>query len=183
MFTEPYLANITIFGGNFAPLQWAFCNGQLLSIAENTALFALIGTTYGGDGQTTFALPDLRSRVAIHSGQGPGLSNYVLGEMSGTESVTLISTNLAPHNHAPIGITGSPGVSTSGGNLPNPVNNVPALAPNQVYADSPDGSGLGPSNSLTSTAIAGNNQPFSILSPYLAMNYIICVEGIFPSRS
>ncbi len=94
MFTEPYLANVTIFAGNFAPRGWAFCRGQLLSIAENSALFALIGTTYGGDGQVTFALPNLQSRVAIHAGQGPGLSTYIIGQMSGTESVTPTSNQL-----------------------------------------------------------------------------------------
>jgi microcystin-dependent protein len=182
MFAEPYMANITIFAGNFAPLSWAFCDGSLQSIAQNTALFALIGTTYGGDGQTTFALPDLRGRIAVHQGQGPGLSNYSLGELSGTENITLLSSQLPVHNHATISITGGPGISTAPGNQPSPVNNVPAVAPNQLYTDTADGFGLGPSTSIATTPIAGGSQPVPNLSPVLAMNYIICVEGIFPSR-
>jgi microcystin-dependent protein len=95
----PYLGNVILFGGNFQPLGWLFCQGQLLSIAEYDALFALLGTTYGGDGQTTFALPDLRSRVPIHQGQGSGLSSYVMGQASGTESVTLINSQMPSHTH------------------------------------------------------------------------------------
>src|ERR1044072_1975604 len=105
MFVEPYLGNVTVFAGNFAPRAWMFCQGQLLAIAENDALFALIGTTYGGDGQVTFGLPDFRSRVAIHQGQGPGLSNYILGQASGTESVTLTTAQCPGHNHQFISIT------------------------------------------------------------------------------
>src|SRR3954468_23228168 len=98
--SEPFLGEIRMFGGNFAPRGWAFCNGQILSIAQNTALFSLLGTTYGGNGQTTFGLPDLRGRVAVSAGQGPGLSNYSLGELAGSESVTLTSANMPAHNHS-----------------------------------------------------------------------------------
>src|SRR5438270_2669849 len=97
--SEPFLGEIRMFGGNFAPRGWSLCNGQLLPIAQNTALFSLLGTTYGGNGQTTFALPDLRGRVPLHWGQGPGLSNYDLGEQTGTESVTLLSTQMPAHSH------------------------------------------------------------------------------------
>jgi microcystin-dependent protein len=184
MFVEPYLATVTIFGGNFAPRAWMFCQGQLLAISEYDALFALIGTTYGGDGQTTFALPDLRGRIAIHQGQGTGLSNYTLGQMSGTESVTLLSSNLAPHTHGVVSFTGQPTAVSTAGTSDNPTNNVPAgTGSTNVYSDNADGFGLGASHCLSSTVPAGSSQPFSILSPVLAMNYVIAVEGIFPSRN
>src|SRR5690349_13883210 len=97
--SEPFIGEIIMFAGNFAPRGWAFCQGQILSIAQNTALFSILGTTYGGNGQTTFALPDFRGRVPVGQGQGPGLSSYVLGEVSGTESTTLLTTNMPVHNH------------------------------------------------------------------------------------
>jgi microcystin-dependent protein len=97
--SDPFLAEIMIFGGNFAPRGWAFCDGQIMSIAQNTALFSLLGTTFGGNGQTTFALPDLRGRVPLHAGSGPGLSNYSLGEMGGQQSVTLTTSQMPAHNH------------------------------------------------------------------------------------
>src|SRR3954466_12786852 len=99
MSTDAMIGTIALFAGNFAPRGWQLCNGQILSIAQNTALFSILGTTYGGNGQTTFALPDLLGRVPIHSGQGPGLSNYVIGEMSGSETVTRLSTQMPAHNH------------------------------------------------------------------------------------
>lgn len=183
MFIEPYLGNVTVFAGNFAPRSWMFCQGQLLDIANYDALFALIGTTYGGDGQTTFALPDLRSRVSIHAGQGPGLSNYVLGQMSGSESTTLLSINLPAHNHSllsPITLKQSASTATTGTN--NPTNAYPASGATEYFGSS-DGTKMGSYSSVTTTPIAGSNQPFPILQPYLAMNYIIAVEGIFPSRN
>lgn len=183
MFIEPYLANVTIFAGNFAPRGWMFCNGQLLAIAEYDALFALLGTTYGGDGQVTFALPDFRSRVAVHTGQGPGLSNYVLGEMSGTEQVTLLSINLPVHNHTLISLTGAPPATSVAGTLDDPTGNVPASTSGiNTYNTAGTGSMAATPNSTTSS-IAGNNAPFGIIPPVLAMNYIIAVEGIFPSRN
>ncbi len=184
MFVEPYLGTVTTFAGNFAPRSWMFCQGQLLSIAEYTALFALVGTTYGGDGQTTFGLPDMRSRVAIHAGQGPGLSNYVLGEMSGVESVTLLSSNMPAHNHSLTSLTNTnqPGstAATSGVNVPTGA--FPA-AGTAVFNNSTDGTFMGTFSCMTTTTMAGNNQPISIIQPYLSMNYIIAVEGIFPSRN
>jgi microcystin-dependent protein len=122
MFVEPYLSNVTIFGGNFAPRGWMFCQGQLLAIAAYDALFALIGTTYGGDGQSTFALPDLRSRVAVHPGQGSGLSMYTLGQMGGVENVTLLSSNMPAHTHTVLTIAGNPGANNSAGTTDNPTN-------------------------------------------------------------
>lgn len=181
MFVDPYLATITNFAGNFAPLNWAFCNGALLSIANNTALFSLIGTTYGGDGMTTFALPDLRGRYAIHAGQGPGLPYYSLGEMSGSENSTLLTTNLPAHNHSVIQVTGAPGAQTDSGNAANPTGAVPASVDTR-YNSTSDGDMI-PTVSMGQSGITGSNAPVSNIAPYLAMNYIICTEGIYPSRS
>ncbi|MFN8712140.1 MAG: phage tail protein [Bacteroidota bacterium] len=183
MFIDPYLATIAIFAGNFAPRNWMFCNGQLLSIAEYNALFALIGTTYGGDGQVTFALPDLRSRVAIHEGQGPGLSNYSIGEMAGTENVTLLSTNLPMHNHSLVTLPiQQPASTVNNSGINEPKGAYPASGAT-VYSTTSDGSRMGPYTSTATTPVAGSNQPVSIIQPYLAMHYIIAVEGIFPSRA
>lgn len=182
MFIEPYLGNVTVFAGNFAPRSWMFCQGQLLAIAQYDALFALLGTTFGGDGQTTFALPDFRSRIGVHAGQGSGLSNYTLGEASGTESVTLLSTQLPAHTHGYVSFSVQQSASTattSGVN--DPLNAYPASGA-QVYYNSPDNA-MATYTSVGTTPIAGGNQPVSILQPYLAMNFIIAVEGIFPSRN
>lgn len=181
MFVDPYLSNVTIFAGNFAPASWMFCNGQLLSIAEYTALFSLIGTTYGGDGQTTFALPDLRGRNAIHPGQGPGLPYYDLGQVGGSENTTLLTTNLPAHNHVVAAVLGSPGAYLDAGGANAPGNGVPAIVTNR-YSNNSD-SPMAPTIVNTTTPIVGSNSPVSNLSPYIAMNYIICVEGIYPSRN
>ncbi|MDH4473756.1 MAG: tail fiber protein [Fluviicola sp.] len=183
MFVDPYIATITNFAGNFAPLNWMFCQGQLLSIAEYNALFALIGTTYGGDGQVTFALPDLRSRVAVHQGQGPGLSNYVVGQMAGTENVTLLSPQMPAHNHAMLTFTGAFNASTATTGLVGVPNNAIPAAGATVYSNSPNGDQFGPMPCNSITPIVGGNAPLSIVQPYLAMNFIIAVEGIFPSRA
>jgi microcystin-dependent protein len=183
MFIEPYMANVTIFAGTFAPRGWMFCNGQLLAIAQYDALFALIGTTYGGDGQTTFALPDLRSRVAINTGQGGGLSNYIIGQAGGTESITVTTNQLPTHTHSFISLTGNPGASGIAGTANIATGNVPALTTNIQSYDSAGAASLLQSSMNTTTPISGGNQPMEILPPYLAMNYIICVEGIFPSRN
>jgi microcystin-dependent protein len=170
---DPYLAQVMMFGGNFAPLGWAFCQGQLMSIAQNTALFSLIGTTYGGDGQTTFGLPDFRGRAGVGTGQGPGLSAYDLGEVTGTEGVTLTTQQMAQHNH---GIVGNGG---EGGNaLPNGA--YPGKSPNDnLYATTQDGTAMGPQM----VGLTGNSQPVSIIQPLLALSFIIAVEGIYPSRN
>jgi len=182
MFIEPYLGNVTVFAGNFAPRSWMFCQGQLLAIAQYDALFALIGTTYGGDGQTTFALPDLRSRVSIHMGQGPGLSNYQLGQMSGTENTTLLSVNMPSHTHSMLTMSVKQSVSTATTGVNDPTNAYPASGAT-LYFGSSDGTSMGTYTSVGTTPIAGSNQPIPTLQPYLAMNYIIAVEGIFPSRN
>lgn len=182
---EGYLSEVRIFAGNFAPLYWAFCNGQLYSIQENSALFSLIGTSYGGDGVTTFAVPDLQSRVPIHTGQGPGLSNYVLGQTGGSETNTLIGSNINNHTHA---VTGNAGVvsATGDGQAASAVNNFPANNGDTIYGSATDGSNMAPSSlsgiTVTPQANGGNN-PMNNLQPYLALNFIICVEGIFPSQN
>ena len=177
---DEFMGIIKLFAGNFAPRDWAFCNGQLLSISQNTALFSLLGTTYGGDGRTTFALPDLRGRAAVGFGQGPGLSNYTQGEVTGTESVTLTTNQMPAHTH-----TAQSTVHASGrADSDNPANAVPALSGSQIYASAPDGSTTMNAGMVTTqVGPAGGNQPVSIVQPVLVLNYIICVEGLFPSRS
>jgi len=183
MFTEPYMANVTIFAGNFTPRGWMPCSGQLLPISQYDALFALIGTTYGGDGQSTFGLPDFRSRVAIHAGQAPGFSNYNLGQQGGSESVTLLAAQLPVHNHSFGSMTGNPGASGVAGNVNIPTGNVPAVTTNIQSYDSAGAAALLQSSVTTATPASGGSLPMDIISPYVAMNYIICVEGIFPSRN
>ncbi|MBO9636240.1 MAG: phage tail protein [Chitinophagaceae bacterium] len=183
MFDQPYLGNVTVFAGNFAPVGWMFCNGQLLAISENDALFALIGTTYGGDGVTTFALPNFQSRVAVHQGTLSG-SPYIIGMVGGTENITLTINQMPAHNHPFVSASGNiPASSSNSGNVATPQNNVPAVAPVNLYNPSGDGLGMGPGVANGSTGIAGGSLPVSILSPYLAMNYIIAVFGIFPVQS
>lgn len=168
--STPYIGEIRVFGGNFAPLGWAFCDGRLLAIAENEVLFTLIGTTYGGDGINTFALPDLRSRVPLHVGQGNGLSPRTLGEMGGTEAVTLQTAQLAKHNH----IARADG---SGGTQAGPQNATWATSGlNQFSSNLPN-------TTMNPAAIgnSGGNQPHENMLPFLALNFIIALEGIFPS--
>jgi microcystin-dependent protein len=184
MFQDAYLSNVTIFAGNFAPRGWAFCQGQLMSIANYTALFALIGTTYGGDGINTFALPDMRGRAAVHAGQAPGLSSYILGQRAGTESVTLVVGNLPSHTHPLVSATGKPTANNTAGTVANPQGAVSAkLAATNIFNTASAGSVMGVSTCNTVTAPTGGSVPIAILSPYLAMNYIIALEGIFPSRN
>lgn len=182
MFVDPYLATVTVFAGNFAPRSWMFCQGQLLPISNYDALFALIGTTYGGDGQTSFALPDLRSRRAVHIGQGPGMPNYQIGQMSGSEHTTLLSTNLPIHNHLNPVLTGTPQGSTDTTGVDTPTSLTVPAAGATLYG-APKGSGMGAYSSTAITPPAGGNLPIPTIAPYLAMNYIIAVEGIFPSRA
>ncbi|HEX6384975.1 MAG TPA: tail fiber protein [Anaerolineae bacterium] len=173
--SEPFIAEIRIFAGNFAPRGWAFCNGQLLPISQNTALFSLVGTTYGGDGRTTFALPNLQGRAPLHPGQGPGLTARQLGEQGGTESVTLSAAEIPNHAHA-LQAYSRPGdladpaerslARASGGNVyqQNSSTNMVQMD-GQALADS------------------GGSQPHNNMQPYLAINFIIALQGIYPSRS
>lgn len=182
-----------MFGGNFAPFGWAFCNGQLVAISENDALFSLVGTIYGGDGQSTFALPDLRGRRPIHWGNGPGLSPVVIGERSGIETVTLTQGQMPAHTHPVIGGGGSVQVampSFSGiGTSDIPTNRVYAVNADgkEHFADS--GSQSGDTAPLTLgipapvVGIAGGSQPHENLSPRLAVSFIIALYGVYPSRN
>lgn len=191
---EGTIGEIRMFAGNFAPRNWAFCAGQLISIASNTALFSILGTTYGGNGQSTFGLPDLRSRVPVGAGQGPGLTMITLGEVSGTETVTLLTTQMPAHTHtATAVITGSVTPrcleDTGFGNTPSgafPANSAGSTATYTSGAQTPDAvMGTSPitASANITIGIAGNSQPVPIRNPYLGMNYIICLYGIFPSRN
>lgn len=169
--SNPYIGEIRMFGGNFAPVGWAFCHGQLIPISENDTLFNLIGTTYGGDGQETFALPNLQSRVPIHLGQGPGLSNYIIGEFGGVESVTLTSQQIPVHNHALL-------ASTEIGTDAQPDRGHYAqVSTGTLYNEAFD-----PLVNMNASMITpvGGSQPHENLQPYLCINFIISLFGIFP---
>ena len=177
---EPFLGEIRMFAGNFAPLGWALCSGQLMSISANTALFALLGTTYGGDGQSTFALPDFRGRVPVHQGQGTGQPQaFVLGESSGAETATLTVSQLPTHTHLMSASSATPpaippgGISLSAGAFV-PASPVPKP---KMYADTTTLVAMSPS----AIAAAGGSQPHNNMAPTLALNFIIALEGIFPS--
>lgn len=170
--SEPFLGEIRMFAGNFAPRGWAFCDGQLLAVSSNDALFSLFGTIYGGDGRTTFALPDLRGRVPVHAGTGPGLSQRRLGSKGGEERVTLTANQLAPHNHK---LTASSADANAG------------VGPAGVLAVTRDNSygTVASGGQLAAAAItaAGGSQPHTNMAPSLGLNYIVALVGIYPSRS
>lgn len=170
---QPYVGEIRIFAGNFAPAGWMFCEGQLLPISENETLFQLIGTTYGGDGQETFSLPDLRGRLPLHQGQGPGLGNYILAETGGAEEVTLTVNQIPAHTHAMLG-------STSPGSQASPVGFIPA-ASNTVSLYK----AAAPTAAMANEVILpiGGSQPHSNFQPYLCLDFIISLFGIFPSQT
>jgi microcystin-dependent protein len=178
---EGIMAVITCFAADFAPRNWANCNGQLMSVAQNQALFSLIGTTYGGNGTTTFALPDLRGRTPVSAGQGTGLSSYILGQFAGKEGATLTTNNLPSHVHSgPISLK-MPANSDDGlDSTPN--DNFPSRF-TKAYAPASDGSVMLAPTYGVSIDNAGNGQPVPVRSPYLVLNYIICTSGIFPSRN
>lgn len=180
---EGTIAEIRMFAGTFAPKNWAFCRGQVMPIASNTALFSIVGTTYGGNGTTTFALPDYQGRASIGAGQGPGLSEYVLGEKLGTESNVLSPVNMAAHSHAVTG-TVSIGSNSEDPNRDSPTAAVPTLSGGpMLYSTTTDNSLMAPATQNLTTGLTGNAGPYSKLQPYLGMNYIICLYGIFPSRN
>lgn len=180
---EPYLGQIMLFGGNFVIRDWAACDGSLIQISANSALFSLLGTTYGGNGVQTFALPDLRGRAVIGYGAGPGLSPRELGEKAGGESTTLLIPNLPAHNHL-INVNNGPsttgvpdstvllssGPTTGGG---------PSAKTETIYSNKAGNATL----SATSVSVVGGSQPVSVMQPYLALNYQIAMYGVFPSRS
>jgi microcystin-dependent protein len=170
---QPYVGEIRMFAGNFAPAGWMFCSGQLLPISENETLFQLIGTTYGGDGEATFALPDLQSRVPIHMGTGKDGIAYQLAEQAGVESVTLTTQQMPTHTHAMVATADTGGANAPGGNLlANCVNA-------KMY------SAAAPNTPLRATAItpAGGNQPHENCQPFLCVNFIISLFGLFPQQT
>lgn len=179
---EGTIGEIRMFAGNFAPRNWAFCSNQLLAIAQNTALFSILGTTYGGNGQTTFALPDFRGRVAVGTGQGPGLANITLGEISGQPTTTLTINNMPMHTHA---LTGNVNmqVNNDNSNLSDDATNKRFAATGNLFtAATADLVNMAPPANTLAIGTNGGSQPFSLMNPYLGMNYIICLSGIFPSR-
>jgi len=172
--SEPFIGEIRIFGGNFPPRGWALCNGQLLSISQNTALFSLLGTFYGGNGQSTFALPDLRGRVPVHQGGG-----YDLGEVAGAETVALNQNQIPAHSHTVAASTATPPAAGTGVTLTDSQLYVPGqLGKPRLYtADAPN-----VAMSPQAVAIAGGGLPHNNMAPYLAITYIIALEGIYPQR-
>ncbi len=173
--SEPFIAEIRIFAGNFAPRGWAFCNGQLLPISQNTALFSLIGTTYGGDGRSTTALPNLQGRAPMHPGRGPGLTARRLGQRGGTETVTLSEAQMPSHTHQ---------MQASG----RPANNDDPASDRWLGTAGSSNAAYAPPQNLVQMASqslesAGGSQPHNNMQPYLAINYIIALVGLYPSRS
>lgn len=171
---DPFVAEIRIFGFNFAPKGWAFCNGQLLPLSQNTALFALLGTTYGGDGKSTFALPDMQGNIPVHPGQGPGLSLHDLGEMGGSETVTLLESEIPAHTHA----WRDHDLDLGELNAPSNVRSLAQSANASIYT---------PAAALTqmnfqALAVAGGSLPHNNMMPYLTLNYCIALQGVFPPR-
>ncbi len=174
--SEPFIGEIRLFAGNFAPVGWSFCNGALLSIAEYGALFNLIGTTYGGDGQNTFALPNLQSRVPIHMGAGPG-GPYVQGQVGGAESVTLTSAQVGAHTHTLNAVN-------SGASAQSPTGALPGLTSSSQTGTALYGTGSSNLTTLTSASIgpSSGGQPHSNIQPYLAISFIIALFGVYPSQ-
>lgn len=177
--SQPYIAQIILFPYTFAPRSWAFCEGQLMSIAQNSALFSIIGTTYGGDGVTTFALPNLSERSAISSGQGPTLSNYVLGQPVGQSTVTISVAQMAGHSHQAF----AGNLTTASQTQLTPVAGgwiAPSTQGGHIFSDI-----AAPQEKLNQSAlmIAGGSQPHENMQPFLGLHYCIAVEGIFPSRN
>lgn len=173
---DPFVAEIRIFGFYFAPKGWAFCNGQLLPITQNTALFSLLGITYGGDGKSTFALPDMQGNAPMHPGQGPGLSLYDLGEMGGSETVTLLESEMPAHSHT---------LQAASAQDPG---NLQVGGPTRVFAAPGNGQAYNAAASLVqmapqALAPIGGDQPHNNMMPYLTMNFCIALQGVFPPRT
>lgn len=177
---EGTIGEIRLFAANFAPQNWAYCNGQLIPIRSNTALYSILGTTYGGDGQNTFALPNFNGRTAIGAGNGPGLSSYKAGETVGRNNITLQMTNLPPHTHVVNASLSIPAYSEDGDSAV-PAQHILAGKANMYTQEEGDIS-LGPIGLNTNISPAGGNIPINITQPSIGMNYIICLYGMFPSR-
>lgn len=170
--SNPYLGEIRMFGGTFAPAGWAFCDGAIVAISQNDTLFMLIGTTYGGDGEETFALPDLQGRFPMHMGTGPGLTTRVIGEKSGTESVTLTVNQIPSHTHVPVATSG-------GGDQRSPAGRIWAASSANNYSAGPPNTAMAPNI----VGPAGGNQPHDNMMPFLTISFIISLFGIFPSQT
>lgn len=171
---DPFVAEIRMFPFNFAPKGWAFCDGQLMALSQNTALFALLGTTYGGNGKSNFALPNLQGRAPMHPGQGPGLSLHDLGETSGSETVTLIESEIPSHSHA-LRFSDAEAFTTT-----FPLNGFFGRSP-QINASVYTASGPGIPAGITQ--VNGGDQPHNNMQPYLTVNFCIALQGVFPPRS
>jgi microcystin-dependent protein len=181
---DEILAEIRLFAGDFAPVGWAFCNGQVIPIRQYTALFSLLGTTYGGDGRTTFALPNLQGRVAVGTGQGNGLSFYDWGQQGGSETTVLTINNLPAHSHNITGVITQPGTATAG-NTDTPYNSYPAMQTGSAtYNNAKDAGSTIPMQHNLALGNSGNNSPVGIhiIQPVLALNWIISIAGDFPLR-
>lgn len=170
--SSPFIGEIRIFAGNFAPVGWAFCDGSLIPISQNDALFNLIGTTYGGDGQSTFALPNLQSRVPVHQGTDSFGNTYVLGQAAGVETVTLTTNQIPVHTHAPL-------ASSAAGNQASPANGVWAVTGTSQYSTT------APALAMNAGALspAGGSQPHDNMIPFLAVNFILSLFGVFPTQN
>jgi microcystin-dependent protein len=196
---DEYIGIIKMFAGNFSIVNYQLCMGQTLAISTNTALFSILGTTFGGNGSTTFMLPDLRGRVPVGNGQGPGLSPYTLGEVTGSEKQTLTVNQMPMHSHSAT-LTGAPGilVSDSNASVATPTAGVSIATPGSLngrsftstlgFASSAPNIALAPASATTGTlgaaiGAAGGNSPFSTIQPVLALNFVICVNGLYPSRN
>lgn len=182
MAAEPFVAEIALFAFNFPPSGWAHCNGQLLPISQNTALFSLLGTTYGGNGSSSFALPNLQGCCLVHPGQGPGLSLRGLGEKSGSETVSLILTEIPAHTHSVQASlkTGDSSVSTDV--TANPIENYPAASTSNLYSDTAGAGTMIPLNVDVRLGLAGGSTPHNNMQPYLTINFCIALQGVFPPR-
>jgi microcystin-dependent protein len=173
--SDPFVAEIRILACNFAPTGWAMCNGQLLPISQNTALFSLLGTFYGGDGKSTFALPDLQGSAPMHQGQGPGLSDYVIGEIGGSDTTSLLTSEIPLHNHQASGVSGNGPTSPAD----NTWGTASGRTPPPVYVNG------SPNVSMSANAlgVAGGSLPHNNMQPYLVLNFCIAMQGIYPPRN
>ncbi|MFZ5608238.1 MAG: phage tail protein [Pseudomonadota bacterium] len=191
--SEPFIGQMMLVAFTYCPQGWAEANGQLLALSSNTALFSLLGTTYGGDGRTTFALPDLRGRHPIHLGQGPGLSNFTLGEQGGSETNSLTVAQLAAHSHAATtGVTATTTMrafSSRAGNVGSPGGNVLSATTDTIYNSGPADTAMGASaattnaSATTTVGVAGASAPINNRDPYLVMRWCVALQGIFPPRN
>ena len=173
---DPFVAEIRLFPFNFAPKGWAFCDGQVLPLSQNTALFSLLGTTYGGNGQSNFALPNLQGRAPMHPGQGPGLSLHDLGESGGSETVTLLASQMPAHTHS-LTASPNPGETPGPSNTDGSPNSLARSVGGSVYSDPANLAEMGP------LPAAGGDQPHNNLMPYLTVNFCIALQGVYPPRT